>query len=178
MEQNELLSNYEDVDIDSITSSDLDKEIEDQQEGSLEDELYDELSEEERKLYDNIQKKLMDKDPIRQLFNQLETRPSDEQIEKWKTQHGAAYYIPVGHDHFVLRPLRRLEWRNLIDQVSKTSPQKQDEAFVIRACLYPDLSSLVINQLPAGTIDTLRFVISRISNFYEPQHALELVREL
>lgn len=144
-----------------------------------EDPILAELTEEEKALLAKIQKKQMEQDYVIQTFKQLESRPSDAEIENFKAQVGDVYLMSLSEkENFVFRPLRRLEWRTLMQKIEKLPDDKKSEAIVMKACLWPKLDQQSINVLTAGAIDSVRDMILQVSNFIGPEIAMNLVRKL
>lgn len=138
------------------------------------------LTEDEKALLKKIQDKQATVDPIMEGFANLPGKPSDEQIEAWKKQFGKIFTIGLNEDEFYLfRPLRRLEWRNLMTALAKQQDEmKKKEAIVQRAVVWPKLTPEKIGGLTAGAPDTLYEMILQCSNFLLPQEAMACVRKL
>ena len=62
--------------------------------------------------------------------------------------------------------------------IAKLDDFKKSEAIVAKGVLHPVLSNVNIGALSAGTVDTLKEVILRASNFMPPELAMSLVRKL
>jgi hypothetical protein len=167
-------SNFQDINLDNhLANEDF------YEEGQEEDPVLADLTNEERALLAKIQKKQMEQDFIIQTFKQLEDRPDDEQIEYFKSQVGDVYLMSLSEkENFVFRPLKRLEWRTLMQKISKLEDDKKSEAIVMKACLWPKLDQQNINVLTAGAIDSVRDMILQVSNFIGPEMAMQLVRKL
>lgn len=137
------------------------------------------LTTEEKALYESIQQKLKNTDPVIQLFKELKNRPSDEEIEALKAQVGEVYFVALSEtENFLFRGIRRQEWRTLTSKIQKLDEMKKTEAIVIKAVLYPKLDQLTINMLSAGVVDTMRELILQASNFMTTEYAMRLVRKL
>ena len=90
----------------------------------MSDLLSEDLTEEEKKVAEKIAARQNQTDPIMEGFFHLSEKPSDEQIESWKKQHGKIYTIGLNEDeYFIFRPLRRLEWRNPLRAFAKQSDE-------------------------------------------------------
>ena len=172
------------VDLDQILSEEYQVE---QSVDMLEDSYADELdnplaalTEEERLAYETIQRKLMQQDPVMEFFEQLETKPTQEQIDHWKSEVGEVYFAKISDsEHFVFRAIKRKEWRDLLRRLEQVKdPLKQDEAIVMKGVLHPKLDTFNVNILSAGTINTMKELIMQASNFLPPEYALQLVRKL
>jgi hypothetical protein len=143
------------------------------------DPLLEELTQEEKNLLERIEKKRMNQDHIINTFKQLENRPSDDEIENLKAQCGDVYLVSLSDkENFLFRPLKRLEWRTLMNKISSLDSFKQSEAIVMKGVVFPQLNQTNINVLSAGTIDTIKELILQCSNFMQPEHAIQLVRKL
>ena len=137
------------------------------------------LTKEEEALLKKIEEKTRNEDPILSSFKQLEGKPTDEMIEEWKQQVGEVFLISLSdNETFVFRPLRRLEWRTMLKGIQGLDEQKQSEAIVIKACLWPELNSQSINMLTAGSVEAVKEMILQVSNFISPDVAMQLVRKL
>ena len=100
-------------------------------------------------------------------------------IEEFKQRAGDIYFMDLGEtEKYIFRPIRRQEWRTLLQTIEKLDPKKQDEAIVARGVLFPQLMGTKMGTLPAGSVDTLKEMILRASNFMPPEHAVQLVRKL
>ncbi len=143
------------------------------------DPIYESLSDEEKALLEKIQKKQMEQDHILETFKQLEDKPSDEEIEHFKSQVGDVFLASFSEkENFIFRPIKRLEWRTLIQQIQKLDEMKKSEAICMKATLWPKLTQMNINVLTAGSIETLKDLILQASNFMGPEIAMQLVRKL
>lgn len=164
---------YQDVDLDSHLAQDV------QEEGQEEDPVLASLTDEERAVIEKVQRLQMEQDFIIQTFKDLENRPSDDEIESFKANVGDVYLMSLSEqENFVFRPLKRLEWRTLIQKIQKLDEMKKAEAIVMKACLWPKLNQQNINVLTAGAIESVRDMILQVSNFMGPETAIQLVRKL
>lgn len=147
---------------------------------SPEEQVLAQLNEEEKKVYHTIQQKLKMTDPVMQALEEMENSPTDEMISEFKAATGdEVYFISLSDkENFVFRPIRRQEWRTLMQQIAKMDEYKKAEAIVAKGVLYPQISNMNIGALSAGSVETLREVILRASNFMDPMHAVSLVRKL
>jgi len=166
---------FQDVDLDthlSASASEYPDEIE-------MDPVLADLSDEEKELLIKIEDKRMKQDFIIQTFKELEHRPTDEEIEGYKGQVGDVFLLSLSEkENFVFRPLKRLEWRALIQKIQKLDEMKQAEAICMKSCLWPRLDQQNINVLTAGAVETLRDSILQVSNFMGPETAMQLLRKL
>lgn len=147
---------------------------------SPEEEVFASLSAEEKILYNKIQQKLRMTDPVLQALEEMKDAPTPEMIESFKAATGdEVYFISLSaQENFVFRPIRRQEWRTLMNQIAKLDEMKKAEAVVAKGVLHPKLSSANIGALSAGTVETLKEMILRASNFMDPVQAVSLVRKL
>lgn len=168
--------NYKDVDLDLHLSQEEDTEYPEELE---QDPILSQLSDEEKQLLMKIEEKRRGQDFIIETFRQLETRPSDDEIEHFKANVGNVYLLGLSEEeNFVFRPLKRLEWRALVTKIQKLDEMKQAEAICMKACLWPKLDQHNINVLTAGAIETLKEAILNMSNFMPPETAMQLLRKL
>lgn len=153
----------------------FDAELE--QEPSLEDLG---LTPEEQKLFARIQEKLKYTDPVLKALAEMKSPPSEELINSLKEQTGdEVYFITLSEkENFLFRPIRRQEWRTLMEQTAKLNSFKRDEALVAKAILYPKIGPSAMGALNAGTIETLKEMILRASNFMTPEQAIQSTRKL
>jgi hypothetical protein len=143
------------------------------------DPMLSDLTLEEKALLQKIEKKRLQQDHILTIFRELETRPSDEQIEEMKQRCGDVYLVSLSEkENFLFRSLKRLEWRTLMQKIDKLDNFKKSEAIVMKGILFPQLNQQNINVLSAGTVDTLKELILQASNFMAPEYATQLVRKL
>jgi len=165
---------YEDINLDMLDEM----PEEDYSEGE-EDPVLASLTPEEKQLLAKIQQKQMEQDYVIQIFNELENKPSEEEIALLKQQVGDVYLISLSEkENFLFRPLKRLEWRSLMQKIQKLDDMKKAEAVVMKGCLFPKMDQQNINVLTAGAIETLRDMILQASNFMSPEVAMQLVRKL
>lgn len=139
------------------------------------------LSTQEEKQLEELLKKKSQSDFIMQTFKKLERRPSDDEIEAMKTKHGDVYLCSLSErENFLFRPLKRQEWRELMQRFEKNklSEQQRTEGIVMSGVVWPPLNQANINVLTAGAPETIRNLILEASNFMEPERAITLVRKL
>jgi hypothetical protein len=147
---------------------------------SPEEQVYQALSAEEKQLYAQIQEKLRMTDPVIQALAEMKNAPTPEMIDSFKSSTGdEVYFISMSDkENFLFRPIRRQEWRALMGNIAKLDEYKKSEAIVMKGVLYPQLSQVNVGALAAGSIETLKEVILRASNFMPPDMAVSLVRKL
>jgi len=168
------MEDYQDVDLDShFTEEGM------EQEGLQEDQLLADLTLEEKALLTKIEEKRLKQDHILKLFEELESRPSEEDLDELRSSCGEIFFVPMGErENFIFRALKRLEWRTLMNKIANLDEFKKAEAIVMRGVVHPALNQQNINVLSAGTIDTLRELILQASNFMPADYAMQLVRKI
>ncbi len=147
---------------------------------SEEDPSLADLTDEEKEVFKKVMQKQSQQDPILLGFKNLEAKPTEAQIEEWKRIHGKVFAIGFNDDeYYVFRPLRRLEWRNLMKALVKQDDEsKRKEAICQRSVLWPSLTPDNLAKSMAGTVDSLYEMVCQASNFLAPQEALACVRKL
>lgn len=139
------------------------------------------LSKEEEKQLEILLEKKKKADFIMQTFKSLEKRPSDNEIEQLKVKYGDVYLVSLSEkENFLFRPIKRHEWRELMQRFEKAKlpEQQRTEGIVMTGVVWPILNQSNINVLTAGAPDTIRNLILEASNFMEPERAVTLVRKL
>ena len=137
------------------------------------------LTKEEEQQFKRLQEKVRRNDLIMKTYLNLEKKPTEEDVEKFKNIHGEVYFISLTEkENFIFRPLKRHEWRSLMTRVAKVDDFKKAEAIVIAGIVWPKLSEITVSALSAGSIDALRDMILEASNFMTPDRAVQLVRKL
>lgn len=167
--------------LDDVMTMDLDEEEKDQDiPVDVEDTEYLLSQDEERQLEQLLEKK-KNSDFIIQTFKSLKQRPTEEQIESLKAEHGEVYLVSLSEkENFLFRPLKRVEWREMMQRFEKAklSEQQRTEGIVMKGVVWPILNQANINVLTAGAPETIRNLILEASNFMEPERAVTLVRKL
>jgi hypothetical protein len=139
------------------------------------------LSKEEEKQLEELLEKKKQSDFIIQTFKSLEKRPTDNEIEQLKLKFGDVYLVSLSDkENFLFRPIKRQEWRDLMQRFEKAKlpEQQRTEGIVMAGVVWPLLNQANINVLTAGAPDTIRNLILEASNFMEPERAVTLVRKL
>jgi len=137
------------------------------------------LTPEEREIYFRVQEKMAEVDPIMDMFNKLDNKPSEAQIEELKSKVGEVYFTSFGEKkNYIFRGLRRQEWRNLMKAIAKLDEEKKEEAIVQKGVLWPKLTPDIIGGLDAGIATALKDDILTASNFMPVEYAASLVRKL
>lgn len=176
---NPQVEKAEDVNLDEFLSED--SYLEDELEGSDEfDPVLSQMTPEELKTLEKFRKLQMEQDEVIQAFKQLETKPSEDEIENMKSMTGGDVYLVSfsEKENFIFRPLKRLEWRTLMDRIEKLPPLKKSESIVMKGVLWPKLNQQNINVLTAGAVETMKELVLQASNFMPPEVAMGLVRKL
>jgi len=116
-------------------------------------------------------------DPVMQVWEENEKKPSDAKIEEWKNRHGDIYMIALDElEHFVFRPLSRHEYKQLLTAVQ--NEQLFMEQVVQKCTLWPTITPEWLTAGKGGTVPSLHGVIMESSNFLAPEVAMTLVRKL
>lgn len=156
------------------------EEVYGEEELSPEEQILADLSPEEKRVFDLVQHKLRMTDPVLKVLKEMKDAPTDAQVENFKQVTGdEVYFINLSEkENFVFRPIKRQEWRTLMANIAKLDEFKKSEAIVIKGVLHPKLSQINIGALSAGSIETLKEMILRASNFMSPEEAIRQVRKL
>lgn len=116
---------------------------------------------------------------IIELLKGINGAPKSEMIENWKKIHGDIYVLPLDiKEMYIWRPLRKLEYDNIINSEVAKNDASFREAVVLRALLWPKLMPEQLAASRAGLTDTLFQVIMQGSYFLTPEFALSLVQKL
>ena len=169
----------EELNLDDVLSAEL-KDPEQEIPVEIEDVPYLLTNAEEKELERLLGKK-KNSDFIMQTFKSLEKRPSDEEIELLKAKYGEVFLVSLSErENFLFRPIKRAEWRELMQRFEKAKlpEQQRTEGIVMAGVVWPVLNQANINVLTAGAPDTIRNLILEASNFMEPDRAVALVRKL
>lgn len=139
------------------------------------------LSKEEEQQLELLLEKKKKSDFIIQTFKTLEKRPTDNEIDQLKAKYGDVYLVSLSEkENFLFRPIKRNEWRELMQRFEKAKlpEQQRTEGIVMAGVIWPVLNQANINVLTAGAPETIRNLILEASNFMEPERAVTLVRKL
>ena len=116
---------------------------------------------------------------VKTLLAGLPNGPTSETIDAWKNQHGEVYILPLDvSEMYVWRPLRHLEYKNMLKSDMAKDDETFREAVVLRALLWPKLSPEQVASTRAGLMDTLFQVVMQGSYFLPSDLALQLVQKL
>jgi hypothetical protein len=97
----------------------------------------------------------------------IENGPTQEEINDWKTKFGDVYVATFGNNEkYVYRPLRRFEYKQILQVNQGTESRTFAEEKVAQMCVvWPKLDPTKFTTLKAGTISTLVDLIMAASNF-------------
>jgi hypothetical protein len=116
---------------------------------------------------------------IKELLAGIKGAPTSDVIENWKKQFGDVYILPLDlKEMYIWRPLRKLEYDNILNSELAKNDSSFREAVVLRAVLWPKLLPEQVAATRAGLMDTLFQVIMQGSYFLTPEFALSLVQKL
>lgn len=99
-----------------------------------------------------------------------------EAVDGWKKMFGRVELLKVGDKHFVYRPMKRLEWRQIGDQVQEADGDvgMVQEMTVSRCVLHPRGFSGELAESDAGVVLTLSEAIMKLSGFGAEEEPVEL----
>ncbi len=130
-------------------------------------------------------------DPLEALAKQFPDAPPRRIIEGWKELYGDVYaFVPDTNTVFLLRPLRRLEHKNIARDIrifadgptGREDPAQVEEMMhekVVTLCLlYPSASPNFLSMSKAGLMPTLFNLVMEHSKFLSQQRALEVCYKL
>lgn len=117
-------------------------------------------------------------DPVMTAWSGNEKRPTDAQIQNWKSRYGDNIFMIAldEEEMYVWRPLTRHEYKQLIQAVQ--NEQTFMEQVVQKCVLWPNITPEWLAGGKGGTVPTLHSVIMEGSNFLAPEIAMSLVRKL
>ena len=111
--------------------------------------------------------------------------PTREQIDEWKGIYGESNIFASLYSEdelYIYRPLSRLEWKNMMSDVNKATPDKRnyliEEMTVSRGLLFPSFSVDFKKASHAGTITSLYTQILMVSNFISDAVLEQLIVKL
>jgi len=131
----------------------------------------------EKELQEEVNKQVEEKteDPVMTAFDELENRPSDEQIEQWKKTFGNIYLTMLDTDVAVVyRKLKRGEYKALVAK-GLQNIDLENEIFRV-AVIWP--KKMTVIDYDAGVVSTVATMILKVSGFISEQEAVMLTREL
>lgn len=89
-----------------------------------------------------------------------------EQIEEWKLKFGEVYVSKFSEEErYVYRPLRRLEYKQLLSLGQNENKSFAEEKVVQMCVVWPVIDPTKISTMKAGTVSTLVDLIMTASNF-------------
>jgi hypothetical protein len=116
---------------------------------------------------------------IKELLADIKGAPTPDVIENWKKLFGDVYILPLDlKEMYIWRPLRKLEYENIVNSEIAKNDSSFREAVVLRSVLWPKLLPEQVAATRAGLMDTLFQVIMQGSYFLTPEFALSLVQKL
>lgn len=99
-----------------------------------------------------------------------------EKVTEWKKMYGKVAKLTLGGETYVYRPIKRLEWKQLLDKVDKAEGGMQmlQEQTASRCVLHPPGFSSNLSICPAGVPSTLSDAVLKISGFQQEVEPEEL----
>lgn len=105
----------------------------------------------------------------------IEGGPSQEEIDGWKTQFGDIYVATFGTEKYVYRPMRRFEYKNVLQLGQAQDNRTFVEEKVAQMCtIWPKIDPTKMTTLKAGTISTIVDLIMAASNFGVTEEPIKL----
>lgn len=124
--------------------------------------------------------------PLEAIAAQFPDAPGAQTIERWKASFGAVHaFVPDGESVFFIRPLRRIEHKNIgrdVRQLSRSQSAAEDpslveeqlhEKVVTMCLLYPQVTADFLTMSPAGLMPTLFNLVMEHSKFMSPDSAAD-----
>ena len=101
--------------------------------------------------------------------------PSQEQVNEWKTKFGDVYVATFGEEKYIYRPLKRFEYKQIL-QVGQSPDNKTfaEEKVAQKCVIWPEIDVSKVSVLKAGTISTLVDLIMAASNFGVTEEPVKL----
>lgn len=122
------------------------------------------------------------KDSLQSYLSAFQGSPSQEQIEKWKVQHGEIFVSGFSETElYIWRPITRPEWvqfQSLFSNPEAKMTQFKFEEMICEKCILWKSVSLSFENGKAGTASSLHEQILQNSNFLSAQAAAYLVAKL
>jgi len=96
----------------------------------------------------------------------FENGPSQKEVDEWKAKFGDVYSIALGGEKYLYRPMRRFEYKQVM-QISQTPDNKSyiEEKIAQICVIWPKIDASKLSTLKAGTISTLVDLVMVASNF-------------
>jgi len=161
---------------------DLDKELDD-----LDSKLDEQKSSEDSQVEETAPASDM-KTQILDLLKDTADSPSEQQVLKWKAQHGhnAVHVMALGEgDVYIFTHLKRGQWKKIQEMMAKLQETNNrdveddlKEKVINHCCLWPSLGVEFFYNSRAGVVDSLYQVILLNSYFLSPQQAMILTTQL
>jgi len=101
--------------------------------------------------------------------------PTQEQVDEWKAKFGDIYVATFGDEKYVYRPLKRFEYKQIL-QVGQTPENRTyaEEKVAEKCIIWPKIEVEKISTLKAGTISTLTELVMAVSNFGITEEPIKL----
>lgn len=101
---------------------------------------------------------------------------AEEQVNQWKQMWGRVEVAKVGKRHYIYRPLKRVEWREIVDRASQSEGDTltSQEHTCSRCVVWPQDFGSTMPQQDAGIVATLGDAIMRLSGFGVEEEPMEL----
>jgi hypothetical protein len=85
-------------------------------------------------------------------------------IDDWKNKYGEVYKIDLGGDEFYYRPLKRAEYKAVLQSQGESTSFREEQ--IVQKCLiYPEIDAASTGATKAGIISTLTDCIMMVSGF-------------
>ena len=89
---------------------------------------------------------------------------TQEIINGWKEKYGEIYKIDLAGDEFYYRPLKRAEYKTII-QTPESSTSFREEQIVTRCVIHPVIDPATMSASKAGIVSTLTDYVMLVSGF-------------
>jgi len=92
--------------------------------------------------------------------------PTQEKINEWKVKFGDIFVTSLGNDKYIYRPLKRFEYKQILQTAQNPENKAFAEEKVAEKCIiWPKLDAAKFSMLKAGTISTLVDLVMVASDF-------------
>ncbi|RKZ07403.1 hypothetical protein DRQ25_11650 [Candidatus Fermentibacteria bacterium] len=98
---------------------------------------------------------------------------TQEMIAEWKSKYGEIYQVNLGGQAFVYRPLKRVEYKQIIG-TAEANRSFSEEQIVQKCLIHPKADAATLASEKAGTISTLTDLIMVASNFGVMEEPIKL----
>jgi len=96
----------------------------------------------------------------------FENGPSQKEVDEWKSKFVEVYVATFGTEKYLYRPLRRFEYKQILQVAQTPDNRTYTEEKVAEKCIvWPTIDATKLSTLKAGTISTLVDLIMAASNF-------------